>query len=160
MHQSAANLGIGVCSSSDEDDTTDGHLNLEELESSSTNPGKLSISFATSVLRGLRRTLEDVAGAIDSAEAEPTVEEECPVQKLASELGNISHDEVTGLPFDPKQVADAIKEELMFMRKLQVDHEVPASYLDKSELKAIGTRWVHTNNCDAANPFIRARLVA
>ena len=29
-------------------------------------------------------------------------------------------------------------------------------YLDKSGLKAIGTRW----NDDATNPFIRARLVA
>ena len=46
----------------------------------------------------------------------------------------------------------------MFMSKLQV---FPwRSYLDKSELKAIGTRWVYTNKDDAANPFIRARLVA
>ena len=43
----------------------------EELESSSTNPGMLPISFATSVLRGLRPTLEEVTGAIDSAEAGP-----------------------------------------------------------------------------------------
>ena len=35
-----------------------------------------------------------------------------------------------------------------------------ASYLDKSGLKAIGTRWVYTNKGDAAIPFIRARLVA
>ena len=31
---------------------------------------------------------------------------------------------------------------------------------DKSGFKASGTRWVHTNKDDAANPFIRARLVA
>ena len=48
----------------------------------------------------------------------------------------------------------------MFMRELRVYHEVPMSYLDKSELKAVGTRWVCTNKGDAANPFIRARLVA
>ena len=57
-------------------------------------------------------------------------------------------------------VAVAIKEELMFMRRLQVYHEVPVSYLDKSGLKAFGTRWVYTNKGDAANPFVRARLVA
>ena len=48
----------------------------------------------------------------------------------------------------------------MFMRKLRVYHEVPVRCLDKSGLKAIGTRWVDTNMGDAANPFIRARLVA
>ena len=57
-------------------------------------------------------------------------------------------------------MAEAVKEELMFMRKLRVCHEVPVSYLDKSGLKSIGTRWVYTNKGDAANPFIRARLVA
>ena len=58
---------------------------VEELESSSTNPGTSTVSFATSVLRGLRRTLEEVTGAIDSTEAGPTLEEECPVQKLAGD---------------------------------------------------------------------------
>ena len=139
---------------------TNCHPIVEELESHFTNPGMLPISFATSVLRGLRRTLEDVTGTIDSAEAGPTVEEECPVQKIAREPGQISYDEVTGLPLDPKLVAGAIKEELMFVRKLRVYHEVPVSFLDKSGLKAIGTRWVYTNKGDAANPFIRARLVA
>ena len=104
--------------------------------------------------------MEEVIGAIDSIEAGPTVEEECLAQKLADEPGQVSYDEVTGLPLDPKLVADAIKEEFMFMRKLRVYHEVPVSYLDKSGLKAIGTRWVYTNKGDAANPFIRARLVA
>ena len=60
-----------------------------ELESSSTNPGMSPISFATSALRGLRRTLEEVAGAIDCTEAGPTVEEGCPVQKLAREPGHV-----------------------------------------------------------------------
>ena len=79
------------------------------------------------------------------------------MQKLAREPGKVSYDEVTGMPLDPKLVAGAIKEELMFMRKLRVYHEVLVSYLDKSGLKAIGTRWVYTNKGDAANPFIRAR---
>ena len=38
--------------------------------------------------------------------------------------------------------------------------EVPVSFLDKSGLEAIGTRWVYTNKGGAASPFIRARLVA
>ena len=80
------------------------------------------------------------------------------MQKLAREPGQSSYDEVTGLPLDPKLV-DVSKEELMFMRKLQVYHEVLVSYLDKSGLKAVGTRWVYTNKGDAANPFSRARLV-
>ena len=90
-------------------------------------------------MRGLRRTLEDVTGAIDSAEAGPTLEEECLVQKLARELGHRSYDEVIGLPLDPKLVADAIYEELLFMRKLQVYHEVLVSCLDKLGLEAICT---------------------
>ena len=124
---SAVRLRISVWSSSDEDEEV-WYLHdncppiVDELESSSTNLGVLPISFATSVLRGLRRTLEEVIGAIDSAEAGSTVEEECRVQKLAREPGQVSYDEVTGLPPDPKLVADAIKEELMFMRKLQVYH--------------------------------------
>ena len=81
------------------------------------------------------------------------MEEKWPVQKLAGESGQVSH---TGLPLDPKLVADAIKEELMFMREIRVYHEVP---VDKSGLKTIGTRWVYANKGDA-NPFIRARLVA
>ena len=82
------------------------------------------------------------------------------MQKHAHESGQISYDESTGLPLDPKMVADALKEQLMFMRTLQVYHEVLVSFLDKSGLKAIGTRWVYTNKCDAADPFIRDRLVA
>ena len=68
------------------------------------------------------------------------MEEESPVQKLASKSAHVSKDEVTVLPLDPKLVDDAIKEELMFMRKLRVHHEVPVSYLDKSGSKAIGAR--------------------
>ena len=103
---------------------TDCHLIVEELESCSADPGMLPISFATSVLQGLRRTLEEV-----SAEAGPTVGQECLVQIFAREPGQISNDEFNGLPLDPKLVAEAMKEE-------------------------------YTNKGDAANPFIRARLVA
>ena len=79
---------------------TNCHPIVEELESSSTNPGMLPISFASSVMRGLRRTLEEVTGAIDSTEAGPTVEEVYLVQKVAREPGQVSHDEVTRLPLD------------------------------------------------------------
>ena len=48
------------------------HPIVDELAASSTNPGMLRISFVTSVLRGLRRTLEVVKGAIDSTEVGPT----------------------------------------------------------------------------------------
>ena len=74
--------------------------------------------------------------------------------------GQVPYDELTGLPLELKLVGDAIKEWLMFMRKLQVFHEVLVGYLDKSGLKAIGARWVYTNSCDAASTFIRAMLVA
>ena len=95
---------------------------FDELRSSSTNPGVLLVSFATSVLRGPRRTLEEVTGAIYGTAAGPTVEEECPVHKLAGESGHVAYDDIAGLPLDPKLVADAIKEELMFMRKLRIYH--------------------------------------
>ena len=80
-------------------------------------------------------------------------------RKNVYESGQAYCNEATGSPLDPKLVADAVKDELMFMRKLQVYHEVPASYRDKSGLKPIGTRWVYTNEGDAANPFVRTRLV-
>ena len=105
---------------------------VEELAASVTNPEMLPIAFATSVCH--------ITRAVDNVEAGPIVEEECLVQKHAHESGPTSYDEATGLPLDPKMLADAIKEELMFMRKLQVYHEVPASCLDKSGLKAIGNR--------------------
>ena len=139
---------------------TNCHPIVEELAASVPNPEMFPIAFATSVLRGWRRTLAEVTGAVDNVEAGPTVEEECPVQKHAHESGETSCDEATGLPLDPEMVADAVKDELMFMRKMQVYRAVLVSYLDKSGLKAIGTRWVYTNKGDAANPLIRARLVA
>ena len=101
---------------------------VEDLEASVTNPEP--IAFATSVCH--------ITRAVDNVEAGPIVEEECLVQQHAHESGPTSDDEATGLPLDPKMVADAIKEELMFMRKLQVYHEVPVSYLDNC-------RWVYTN---------------
>ena len=100
----------------------------------------LPVSFAISVLRGLRRTLEEVTGAIDSTEAGSTVEEECPVHKLAGESGHVAYGEITGFPLDRSHPGG-----VDVMRKLQVYHEVPASYLDESGLKAIGTGWVYTN---------------
>ena len=78
------------------------HPMLRNLNHLLQNPGTLPMSFASSVLRGLRRTLEDVIGATDSAEAGPTVEEECPVHKLAREPEQVSYDEVTGLPLAPQ----------------------------------------------------------
>ena len=68
-----------------------------------------------------------------------------PCAEAASEPWQVSYDEVHCT------VADAIKEELVFMRELQVYHEVLVSYLDKSGLE------VYTHKGDAANPFIRAR---
>ena len=82
------------------------------------------------------------------------------MQKLAHESGRVLNDEVTGLPLGVKLMANNAKEELMFMRRLQVFLEVPASYGDKCGLKAFGTQWVWTNKGNTANPFIRARLPA
>ena len=111
--------------------------------------------MSTSFLRGLQRTLAEITGAVD--EAGPTVEEECPAQRNAYESGRAYFDETTGKALDPKMVADTVKAELMFMRRLQVHHEVPMSYRDKSGLKAIGTGWMFTTKGDAANPVARAR---
>ena len=129
------------------------HPIVEELGSSSTNPGMLPISFATSFLRGLRRALEEVTGAIDSADAGPTVH--------CAENSHMNLDKFhTTRLLDCHLTPSWWLMPLMFMRKVHFYHGDPVSYLDKSGLKAIGTRWVHTNKGDAANPFIRARLVA
>ena len=79
---------------------------------------------------------------------------------MRTTLDELTVTKQTGLLLDPKMVADAVKEELMFMRRVQVYHEVPVSYLDSAELKAIGTGWIYANENDAAHPFVRARLVA
>ena len=121
------------------------HPIVVQLAASVKNSKMLPVAFATSVLQGLRRTLDEIIGAIDDVEAEPTVEEECSAQKNVYESGQVSFDGSTGLPLDTKMVAHAIKDELMFMRELQVNHEVLVSYVDKSGLKAAGTRWVYTN---------------
>ena len=80
----------------------------------------LPVSFAISVLRGLRRTLEEVTGAIDSTEAGSTVEEEGPVHKLAGESGHVAYGEITGFPLDRSHPGG-----VDVMRKLQVYHESP-----------------------------------
>ena len=139
---------------------TNCHPIVEELAASVKTHEVPSIAFATSVLRGLRRTLEEITGAVDAVEAGSNVENECPAQRNAYESGHAHHDESTGLPLDPKMVADAVKEEFAFMRWLQVYHKVPGSYRDESGLRPIGTRWIYTNEGDAASPCVRARLVA
>ena len=94
----------------------------------------LPIAFATSVLRGLRRTLEEVAGTVDNAEAGPTVEEQCSVQKHAHESGQTSYDEATRLLLHPKWL---LNEGLMLTRKQHVYHDVLVSFLNKSECHRI-----------------------
>ena len=59
-----------------------------------------SISFAVSVLRGVRRAMEEITGAIDVVEAAH---------------GEAYRDESTGLLLDPKKVDDAVKEVVDFM---------------------------------------------
>ena len=66
---------------------TNCHPIVEGLAARVTNHEKLPIAFRTSVLRGLRRTLEEATGTVENVEA---VEGECPVQKLARESGHIS----------------------------------------------------------------------
>ena len=106
------------------------HLIVEDLAASVKDHEVPPAAFATPVLRGLRRTLEEIIGAVGAVEAGPTVEEECPAQRHAYESGQGHYDESTGLPLDLQMVADAVKEELL------------------------------TNKGDAATPFVRARLVA
>ena len=67
-------------------------------------------SRPTSILRCLRRTLEEIIGAIGNVEAGPTVEDECPTQRNAYESGRAYYNETTRLPLDSKIVADAVKD--------------------------------------------------
>ena len=72
------------------------------------------------------------------------MEEECLAQRNAFETPRACYDEKTGLLLDPKMVGDAVKDELMFMRKLQVYHEASLSFLDKFGLKDMRTPWINT----------------
>ena len=87
-----------------------------------------------------------------------SVEEECPAAKDG--FDKIYYDETTGAVLDPKLVAAAVQEELVFMRLLKVHHDVPADFAAQNFLRPIGTRWIYTNKGDAKNPQIRVRLVA
>ena len=88
------------------------------------------------------------------------MKEECTAQRTPFESGQAYYDELVGLLVEPKMVADSVKEELAFIRRLQVHLEVLRSYLGERGLKHSGTRWMYTNIADAANPFVQARLVA
>ena len=94
--------------------------NVEELAAGVQNHEVSSIAFVTLVLGGLCRTLEDITGAVDDVRDGPTLEQECFAHRKAYESGRAYYDETTLLPPDPKTVADAVKEELIFMRRKQV----------------------------------------
>ena len=72
-----------------------------------------AIASASSLVQGLR-TVEEITGLVDAVEAGPTVEEKCPAQRNAYESGHSYFEESTGLPLDPKMVADAVQEELTY----------------------------------------------
>ena len=89
---------------------TNCHPIVEEIAASVTNPEMLPIAFATSALRGLRRTLEDITGAVDNGGTWTDWKRSAPCRKkYAHESGQTSYDESTALPLDPKMVVDAIK---------------------------------------------------
>ena len=113
-HQGVANLGIGVWSSSGEDEA---FWYVHDR--------------AIRLLRNLNQVLQIL---------------ECAEFRLSRQFCEVCDGAEAG--------------ESIFMRKLQVYRGVPASYLDRSGLETVGTRWVYSNKGDAANPFIRARLVA
>ena len=61
-----------------------------------------STAIATSVLRGLRRTVEEITGAVEYVEAGPSVEEECPAQRKANESGQAHYDENNWITAGPE----------------------------------------------------------
>ena len=70
------------------------HPIVGALAADVTNSEMLPIAVAASVLRGLRRTLDKVTGAIDNVEDGPTAEEECRVQKCARGSQQTAYDKV------------------------------------------------------------------
>ena len=71
---------------------TNCHPIVEELAASVKNHEVSSSASATSVLRGLRRTLEEITVAVDDVEAGLSVEEECPAQRNAWESGQMTNE--------------------------------------------------------------------
>ena len=62
------------------------------------------LRLATSVLRGLRRTQDEITGAVDAVEAGPAVEKECPAQrKDAYESGQACYDESIWMASGPEK---------------------------------------------------------
>ena len=113
--------------------------------------------LVAAILRGFTRTLRR-RGHIDEFDQGITVDEPCPARSAG--YGGVYYDEMTGAELPEHLVEQAIREEIEYMRQLQVYEEVDAGFMKANNLKAIGTRWVIVNKGDAKNPSIRARSVA
>ena len=75
--------------------------------------------------------LDEITSSLDAMDAGPTVEEECLEQKDAYNRVYNSDSVVA----QQSLVDSAVQEELSFMRRLQVYHEVPESYMGQHGLR-------------------------
>ena len=116
------------------------------------------------ILRGLCAEMKD-RGMIHSGEIGSVFceEKECNWEEYREEQeqNEVTRDAVTGIILDPALVYAAKMEELRTIRQFGVYAKVPISECVKETGKQpIGVTWVVVNKGDAANPDIRARLVA
>ena len=164
-HQGFANVGIGVWSSND-DDQANWHVHdLVANRSSKSlqrvsrirkyNRLRLPHQFCEACDEHWKKSLE----AWTPWKLDRLWKRSAPCRKMCTNTDKPATTKQLVRRWTRKLVADAVKDELMFMRKLEVYHEVTSSYRDTSGLQPIGTRWVYTNEGDAANPFVRTRLV-
>ena len=69
------------------------------------------------------------------------------------------YDNISGALLDPVMVKSARKEEISYMRELNVYRKIKLSEALKMGLKPIKTKWLDQNKGDLLNPLYRSRLV-
>ena len=83
------------------------------------------------------------------------------VEEESDQIMEEAWDDVSGAELDPAAVKKARKEEIEYVRKMNLYTKVPTTEcLHKTGKRPIAVRWIDVNKGDHINPNYRSRLVA
>ena len=145
-HQGREIVDAGVWSSSDKNEPfgsviVNCHPLVEKLAVRVELREKSAIRICVSVLKALRRVLEEITGVVDAGDA-----------------GRGKRGKLRTCMTNPQQRPNWV--DLESTRGLHVHHEASGSYPNESGLKPFGTKLMCINKGDTSNRFVRTRLVA